>query len=161
MRYLSASVLLLTATFACAQHPIASPADCPVNLFAQRQSGTVVLAAKNAPRQDGPSQGLHVTLKPLATTGIESVVVTLHAVSPDPRVIPAGTTSPNISKTFELHRNAGEETLDDFDVSMHHVGALRWIDITAITYTDGTTWHAPQASTCRAIPNSLVLIGDR
>jgi hypothetical protein len=161
----TAAIFLLTA--ACltasvsAQIPKSDDSTCPVNMLAQRQSMSVMLSADSR-YKDGPSQGLHVTLTPISGAAIESVEVTLHGLSPSPRVLPINTSySDEVTKAFELHRKAGEKTLSDFDVWMSKVGALRWLDVTSITYADGTKWSAPGNAICRAIPTNLLLIGQK
>jgi hypothetical protein len=173
MRPLFITVILLAATSGFAQNPqgIVSTdpnsvhfdprVGCPINVWAQRQSNLAILSAKDD-RKDGTALGLHVMLKPISTPNIESVEVTLHGTSSDPRVLPVGPASPSdVTKTFELHRKADEQSLADFDLWMHHAGSLRWADITVITYSDGTSWHPSKTSICRAVPSSLTLIGQR
>jgi hypothetical protein len=149
-------LFLLAAASASAQ--IQPSTGCPVNLFAQRQSMPAMLNAGGASK-DGPSQGLHVTLTRTGNPAIESVEATLHGLSPDPRIVPVVTSNTgDITKTFHLQRNSGEPSLASFDLSMSRVGALRWVDVTSITYADGTSWQSPRASLCRAIPSPLVLV---
>ncbi|WP_158794535.1 hypothetical protein [Granulicella sp. L60] len=161
----TAALFLLTAacftTCAAAQTPKSDDSACPVNILAQRQSAPAMLSA-SSPRKDGPSQGLHVILTPTSEIAIESLEVTLHGLSPNPRVLPIKASyDDEVTKAFDLHRRNGEKTLTDFDVWMSKVGALRWLDVTSITYADGTRWSAPANAICRAIPTNLLLIGQR
>jgi hypothetical protein len=150
-----AITLLLTAASAQAQ------VTCPVNLYAQRQSPVVIQSTSEAAKQD-QSQALHVILKRTDTPPIVSVEATLYGLSPDAQVIPvAARRAREISKTFQLERKPGEASLTHFDLSMSRVGILKWVDVTSITYADGTSWHTPQASLCRAVPSPLVLVAGR
>jgi hypothetical protein len=151
------TLLLLTAACASAQ----TSQSCPINLFAQRQSSPTLLSAGEA-QTSGPGQGLHVTLTRTGTPAVASIEAVLHGISPDPRLLPVGKASPgDITRTFQLQRKAGEASLTSFDLWMSRVGALRWVDVTAVTYADGTTWHTPQASLCRATPSLLVMVASR
>ena len=133
---------------------------CPVNLIAQRQGSTNLLNANT--RQSGPAQGLHLYLnrEPGAPT-IESIEVTVYAISPKARILPTDIDSSDLrTKTFELRRDSNSPTLKEADVWMNKVGALRWVDLISITWTNGNTWHASQTSRCRSIPSNFVLIGQ-
>jgi hypothetical protein len=133
---------------------------CPVNLIAQRQGSTNLLNANT--RQSGPAQGLHLYLnrEPGAPT-IESIEVTVYAISPKARILPTDIDSSDLrTKTFELRRDSNSPTLKEADVWMSKVGALRWVDLISITWTNGNTWHASQTSRCRSIPSNFVLIGQ-
>jgi hypothetical protein len=122
----------------------------------------------NHRREDGrpphsPTQGLHLTLtRQPGAPAIESIEVTVYAISGKARVIPAEVPpSDLITKTFELHRDGNNSTLKEADVWMNKVGALRWVDLISITWTDGTTWHTSETSKCRAVPSSFVLVGQK
>ena len=70
--------------------------------------------------------------------------------------IQSGLPAPDASKAFEVHRAAGQKSLSNFEVWMGKVGALRWVDVTSITYADGTNWKAAKDSVCRAFPSLFV-----
>jgi hypothetical protein len=185
MHRLSAALLLLagTITFAQApghtapavtpaqseaQWPIApnlslSSAGCPIGFFANRQADTNLLSVERDPGQkDGPTQGLHLMLNHLNRPTIQSIEVTVYGTSLKPRALPVAPPSDDlISKTFELHRTTGSDSLSDADVWMHQVGSVRWADLISITYTDGTTWHAAPTLKCRAVPSNFLLVGAK
>jgi len=187
MNRLSATLLLLLAapfTFAQAPShtaPAAAPqtpsqwlipptdaissAGCPVGFSANRQAATNVVTVDRDARQknDGPAQGLHLKLNHRSSTpDIQSIEVTVYATSLKPRALPVAPPSDDlISKTFELHRTTGSDSLSDADVWMHQVGSVRWADLISITYTDGTTWHAMPNVKCRAVPSNFLLVGAK
>lgn len=184
MSRLSAALLLLAAPFTFAQAPnhtvpaaaaqtlsqwvIAPPdtgssAGCPIGFLANRQAATNLVSVDRDTRQsDGPKQGLHLMLNHLGRPAIQSIEVTVYATSPKLRALPLAPPSDDlISKTFELHRTAGSDSLSDADVWMHQVGSVRWADLISITYTDGTTWHAAPTLKCRAVPSNFLLVGTR
>jgi hypothetical protein len=187
MYRLSASLLLLLAgTLTLAQTPGTSPlaqknspagtslpgeaailyagrpenTGCPVGFNARRQGTSQIMSASDPAA--GPAQGLHLTLSRLSTPAIQSVEVTVYGVSSKAVILPAGS-QPNdtISKTFELQRQAGSNSLSDADVWMHNVGSLSRADLISITYADGSTWHASESLKCRAVPSNFVLVGSK
>jgi hypothetical protein len=133
---------------------------CPVGFFASRQATGQIMSAGDA-KQAGPAQGLHLTLNNPTEPAIESIEITVYGVSSKARVLPAGPTPEDVSKTFELRRSAGSNSLSDADVWMHNVGSLSSVDLISITYADGTTWHATENFKCRAIPSNFLLIGRK
>jgi hypothetical protein len=184
MRRFSASLLLLLAgAFAFAQTSSNPPlknsltpakaadsvilyanspvnSGCPVGFFARRQATGQVMTAGDA-RQAGPAQGLHLMLNHLTAPAIESIEITVYGVSSKGRVLPAGLPSDDVSKTFELRRSTGSNSLSDADVWMHNVGSLTRADLISIHYADGTTWHATETLKCRAVPSNFLLVGSR
>jgi hypothetical protein len=134
--------------------------ECPVGFFASRQATGQIMSAGDA-KQAGPAQGLHLMLNHLTEPAIESIEITVYGVSSKARVLPAGPTPEDVSKTFELRRSAGSTSLSDADVWMHNVGSLSSVDLISITYADGTTWHATENLKCRAIPSNFLLVGRK
>ena len=134
---------------------------CPVGFSASRQADLQTMLA-NDRSQAGPAQGLHLTLSRLNTPTIQSVEVTVYATSPKLRALPVDAlSSDTISKTFELQRKAGSNSLTDADVWMHNVGSVSSVDLISITYTDGSTWHATESLRCRAVPSNFLLVGSK
>jgi hypothetical protein len=185
MRRLSVSLLLLAGAFASAQTSSNPPtvlknspttakaadsvilyadrldnSGCPVGFFARRQATGQIMTAGDA-RQAGPAQGLHLMLDHLAAPAIDSIEITVYGVSSKARVLPAHEPSADVSKTFELRRENGSNSLSDADVWMHHVGSLTRVDLISIHYADGTTWNATENLKCRAVPSNLLLVGRR
>ena len=133
---------------------------CPVGFFASRQATGQIMSASDA-RQAGPAQGLHLMLNHLTQPAIESIEITVYGVSSKARVLPAGPLPEDVSKTFELRREAGSNSLSDADVWMHNVGSLTRVDLISIHYTDGTTWHPTENLRCRAVPSNFVLVDNK
>ncbi len=130
---------------------------CPVWLTAQRDAeGTMLMTQSH--QGDPLAQGLKVIFRH-APSPIESVTGTLYATrsfGPGWLLVQSGLPEPDATKPFEFHRAAGQKSLVDFEVWMDNVATLRWVDVTAITYADGTTWKAPKDAVCRAFPSLFV-----
>ncbi len=134
---------------------------CPVGFYASRQAVPQVTTAAEAKKM-GNAQGLHLILDHLAEPAIQSVRITAYAVPPTLRVLPlAPATDDVISKTFDLTRDTGADSLREADVWMHEVGSVRWADLVSITFTDGTTWHPTGDVKCRAVPSNFVPVASR
>jgi hypothetical protein len=186
MYRLSASLLFLAGTLTLAQTPGSAPlavkgspaasssgesvmlyadrpdnSGCPVGFFASRQGTSQIMSASDA-AEAGPAQGLHLMLNHLSAPAIQSVEVTVYGASPKNRLLPVGSESTdNVSKTFELHRATGSDSLKEGDVWMHNVGSLSRVDLISVTYANGSTWHASEGFRCRAVPSNVVLVGRR
>ncbi|MBB5344661.1 hypothetical protein [Tunturibacter empetritectus] len=182
MHRLSAALFFLSATASLAQSATVSgskpdasavilrsiPAgtDCPIGFRANRQSTAQILSANNADK-NSPALGLHLILDHPAAPAIESIEVTVYGVSPKGRILPTDfqaadpNTRDTVSKSFLLQRSANDKTLSNADVWMHHVGALRWVDLNEIRYTDGTNWRPSSSAKCRAVPSDVILVGQR
>jgi hypothetical protein len=132
---------------------------CPIGFFVSRQATGQIMSAGDA-KQAGPAQGLHLMLNHLTAPAIESIEITVYGVSSKARVLPAGPPPEDVSKTFELRRSAGSNSLSDADVWMHNVGSLSRVDLISIHYADGTTWHATENLKCRAVPSNFLLVGS-
>ena len=134
---------------------------CPVWLSAERRSGLVMDRIDESP-QKGPAQGLHITLDHLMTPAIESVEITIHGLTPKLSLLPADAGSKaEVSKTFQVHRNADSKSLHDAYLWMSGVSVLERADLNSITYVDGSTWHESEDSICRAVPSAFMLVGSR
>jgi hypothetical protein len=141
-----------------------TPADntgCPVGFYASRKATGQIMSAGDT-RQAGPTaQGLHLMLDRLAEPGIESIEITVYGVSSKARVLPAGPAPTDISKTFDLTRQPGSNSLTEADVWMQNVGSLSHVDLISIHYADGTTWRTTQDLKCRAVPSNFLLVDKK
>jgi hypothetical protein len=182
MQRLFAALLLLPGTALLAQLPatiqssssptsvvlrsIPAGTDCPIGFQANRQATPQVLSARDT-QKNTPALGLHLTLDHQTAPAIESIEITVYGVSSRVRALPTNQwaadndTQTTISKSFQLQRSAGTETLNNADVWMHEVGALRWVELNEVRYTDGTNWRPSGSAKCRAVPSNLVLIGQK
>jgi hypothetical protein len=180
MRCLPVSLLMLLATFAAsaqlesrshpdADHPIntifrapaVNDSGCPVGLFVERQSETRMFRAGDSYQRD-PGQGLHMTFSRRDGPQIESVDVTVYGETSTLHALPAAMRSPGeVSKTFHLQRSKEVAGLEDASVSMQKVGSLTRLELTSITYADGTTWNESKSSHCQAVPSLLLPIGGQ
>jgi hypothetical protein len=135
---------------------------CPVGFFASRQGTGHAMSAADA-GQAGPAQGLHLMLNHLSEPAIESVDITVYGygISSKARALPAHEPPPDVSRSFELRRESGTNTLSEADVWMQNVGSISRVDLISIHYADGTTWHSTENLKCRAVPSNFLLVGRK
>jgi hypothetical protein len=180
MRRLPVSLLILlaAASYASGQpeprsqtdraHPPSTifqiPAEsdgCPVGLSAERRSDTMMLRTGDT-RRDEPALGLRITFNRREGSQIESAEITVYGTTSKLLALPAATSlSDEVSKTFQLRRTQGSEGLQEASIWMHKVGSLTRVELTSITYADGTTWSESKATQCDAVPSALMLISNK
>ena len=179
MHRIFTALLLLPVTVLLAQSPAAPRTNssvvlrsipmgtqCPIGFRANRQASPQILSAGDI-QKNTPALGLHLTLDHQTAPAIESVEITVYGVSPRGRIVPTdfktadANTRDTVSKSFLLERSANDKTLSNADVWMHQVGALRWVDLNEVRYTNGTIWRPSGSEKCRAVPSNVILVGKR
>lgn len=135
---------------------------CPIGFLADRRSDMAMVRVGDA-HDSGPAQGLRIRLVPLVMPRIESAEITVYGVTTRATVLPLGGAAPNeISKTFTLlHPEETSKGLQEVTVWMHQVGALTRAELNSLTYVDGSVWHESEGSRCRAVPNGILLVGEK
>jgi hypothetical protein len=140
---------------------LAGPPDssgCPVGFSAERRSTTEVRYAKDGREIRG--QGLE--LKFDSQTEPKKILkanVTVRGVTGVARVMPAGSASiDDVAEIFQLGAAVGEDSLRHSSIWTQRVATVRWVDLTEISYADGSVWHASQGERCRIEPSKFLLI---
>jgi hypothetical protein len=133
-------------------------AGCPVGFSAERRSTTEVRYAKDGKQLRG--QGLE--LKFDSQTEPKKILkanVTVRGVTGAARVMPAGDASnDDVAEIFQLGVAAGEDSLRHSSIWTQRVATVRWVDLTEVSYADGSVWHASQGARCRVEPNGFLLV---
>ncbi len=134
---------------------------CPVFLTARRTSPTEIVNVSEASRHRG-SQRIHLSVDPLGTPGVKDVEITVHASSLKSHFLPASEAVAGryLDRDFRLSSPSSSD-LRERDLWIDGVGSVLSVDLTSITYVDGTTWNRSSSSSCRAIPGNLLLIDSR
>ena len=106
-------------------------------------------------KQPGPAQGLHLILSPDDKPAIQSITVTVYAVPPTLRALPlAAMPDDTISKTVELNRQPGYDSLREANVWMHKVGSISRVDLIS---TISSAWAVRTCTICRSATTKLYL----
>ena len=130
---------------------------CPVGLSVERRSPTEFVNTANSPHR-GDSQRIRLTFTPLDSPAIRTVDLTVHAFSNKAQILPAATrSSSGIDRSFQISgpRASG---LSQKDLWVDRIGGVTSVELNSITYVDGSVWHKDEDSTCRAVPNNLILV---
>jgi hypothetical protein len=135
-----------------------SSAGCPVGFSAERRASGEVRYAKDGSASRG--QGLELQFNPPADPKkILKANVTVHGVSGEARVVPAGDASGNdVAEIFQLGAGVGEDGLRRSSIWTQRVGTVRWVDLTEVAYADGSVWRASAGGRCRVEPSNFLLI---
>jgi len=155
------------STLSNLSQPRAYPASCPVGLqaehalfFAERKaiSGHEVGPESGSAAASVPRQRIHLTLKNLLSQEIVSAELTAHGLSYQSRLVNLSDASPapNLDKTVSLVLQLRANSDASSDLSLSRFAAVTAIDLDAVTYADGSTWHASSPGACRVSPSLLM-----
>lgn len=137
-------------------------ASCPVGFTVQRKGMPAMrsIASGDAVRRRGA--GLDIHFSEYAALRIAQVKVVVHGVSTDPMLLQvADSKNDNVTETFHLQRADGDKELAGSALWTRAMGTISRVELTEITYTDGSVWRPSEESRCSAKPNGLVLVGSR
>src|ERR1700733_13238114 len=101
--------------------------DCPIGFRANRQASPQILSAGET-QKNPPALGLHLTLDHQTAPAIEAIEITVYGVSAKGPVLPTNQwiadtdTRDVVTRSFQLQRGVGTETLNNADIWMHQVG---------------------------------------
>jgi len=184
MRPTILTLALLTTTTAIAQTtstpPTANPqiiqlgspiGNCPVGLFAQRQSAGQTIWTISAEDAHIPSRersartansGVNVVISAGNTTSIiKQAELAVTYLPPGPRAVPVATgSSPSErprKKNFTLTSEAGTLKLSG-NLLVGPVFNITHVSLLSLSYADGTTWHAPNPTACTVEPSGFMLV---
>jgi hypothetical protein len=147
--------------------PRAYPASCPVGLQAEHGTFSVERKASNG-RGVGPGSGadrapalhqrIHLTMKNLLSREIVSAELTVHGLSYQSRLVTLSDASPapDLAKTVSLVLALKADSDASRDLWLSRFAAVTAIDLKALTYADGSTWHASSSGACSVSPNLLM-----
>jgi len=137
-------------------------ASCPVGFTVQRKGMPAMrsIASGDAVRRRGA--GLDIHFSEYAALRIAQVKVVVHGVSTDPMLLQvADSKNDNVTETFHLQRADGDKELAGSALWTRAMGTISRVELTEITYTDGSVWRPSEESRCSVRPNGLVLVGSR
>lgn len=173
-------LLLSLALPLAAQSPLPSarsqyrfPPDrmaCPVDLRADRRASVVSREVDGKPVPTGQGLVLHFRAFSSSSTTSEGTTVTparaitsadivVHGRSA--AVIAQPLTIPNraneLTETFHLTGTATEPLLEK-SLWTSRIHGITWIELTRVTFSDGTSWERSISSECRIEPSLFVLV---
>ena len=137
---------------------------CPVSVQARQAASWNRMEVGND-HPKGPAQRLHLTLVNPRSKQITSATVTVHGLTPKTRAtltpLTAGDSPSDAAKTLDVSFPDGPGKEVSADLWVPGLSAAYSIDLTAVTYADGSTWKLADGRTCRTSIDGFMLIGGR
>ena len=131
--------------------------SCPIDLYAQRQSGLQASRIDDAPPHNLEGK-VEILFRQLDAPAIVQVIGVAHGPSLGGHLDPASTAHPgDITEVFRFQRPLNADSLQRAELRTHTMSNSRWLELTRIDFADGSHWHASPGSHCRATPNPFVL----
>lgn len=168
-RFLAWILLSLTAGYAQQNTPpAAGPMTsthslCPVGIEAEHGVGGSALAIdRNWQQAAQDGQMLMVTVKNDKRLGIAGLKFTAHGVTAKAHVEQLGAAhSAEIARTLDVSLKVNGQADASTGLVLESFTAVRYLDLEAVRYADGSAWQASNSGDCRVYPNPLMLIGER
>jgi hypothetical protein len=137
---------------------------CPIGLRAQQGTGAgmvVTHGSKDHSSPDRPAQHLHLSLTNTLADRIVGITLTAHGLTATSRLTPASPSAGTISRTLHLDLALDPRANTAADLTFDAFTSVSRIELVAIDYADGSSWHAPAAEPCRVTPERLMLVSSR
>jgi hypothetical protein len=147
-------------------HPLAP--DCPLGMHASHGTGLPVAMsagpARNNPMAGAPAlvQEIHLTMTNPLSHEIVGAQFVVHGFSAKWRAMNLADSSqaPDLTKTMDMVVSVKGKGQASRDLSLRRFAAVTSIDLTAITYADGSTWQTPSAAACSVTPDMVMLVAS-
>ncbi len=148
-----------TASVQSANLVVVGGGNCPIGVDAMRNPDSGLVQVK--PSSPVHRQALKLSFTPLQDDGIAQVELSVHGMA-GAHVIHAGERSAaEAMEAFTVSPTAGGNHHFTSVVYMKTLTGIEFVDITEVTYRNGTHWHSSAASTCRVAPNGFKLVAAR
>ena len=138
--------------------------NCPVNVQATRGSAGLVAtsqpnATEHAKPIHDPQRALHLFFLPGTGHAVAEANLTLHGLA-GAQYFPATSNSAHPTETFAIAPTAAQNHMLAAMVYAQKLTGVQWIELTDLTFADGTAWHSSANSTCRITPNNFRLVAS-
>lgn len=132
--------------------------NCPVELAARRAPEGGLMQTR--PEDGRPHLRLHLSFKAANPQGIAQADLVVHGMA-GTQVMPAGGGSArHAQETFHISPSAGADHRFTSTVYLQRLTGVDYVELTEITFADGTQWHSSAASACRVAPNGFKLVAS-
>jgi hypothetical protein len=148
--------------------PTTMQPGCPVGLRAQRGTGSGLVVTHGFEHHGpaGIAQQLHMTFTNRLQKNAVGVTLTVHGLTAAFHLTP--TTQPaaaspdgTITRTVHLDLTLDPNANASADLTLQTFTSVSRIDVDAIDYTDGSSWHASAQQLCHIAPDGLMLVSSR
>ena len=107
----------------------------------------------------GVGQTIQISLRNLRSKKIVGAQLTAHGLSRHDRVVPlTSATDADLTKSIALILAVRGNERVSRELGLERFAVVTAVDLDALKYADGSTWHASARGACSAKPNFLVLI---
>jgi hypothetical protein len=160
--------ILLTATGAPGQSSLSwsrslNPANCPVSLQADHAGLFLKRNVNNSATQPKVlKQRIHLTITNLSSQNIVSADVTAHGLSEKWRFTPlmAMQPVPDLARQIKVALEVKGNSHASHDLAFDHFATVTSLDVNAVNYADGSSWHASALGACSVTPSPLMLVSS-
>jgi hypothetical protein len=145
--------------------------NCPVGLeasrggvFAKREVSRESRPGDSSPQQaQVPNQQIQLTLTNPSSRAIVAAELTAHGFSDHWRTVPlsSGVNNPDLAQQLKITFSVKANGHATQDLALSRFTAITSIDVSALTYADGSTWRAVSSGDCSVTPSALVLVSSR
>jgi hypothetical protein len=149
-----------------ANYPVGRPQTftlCPASMRAQHVAGGTMVTARSV-HPGGVGQWLHLTLLPRDSKPIAKAALTIHGYSSKGRVAQAESTHGDgfdVIRTITVPFTSGKDGSASAEFLVPGVTAVGRIDLTSLTYTDGSTWSVAADVSCRVSPDLYMAVASQ
>jgi hypothetical protein len=136
---------------------------CPVSVQA-RQAASWNSMEVGDDHHRGQGQRLHLTLVNPKSRQITSARIIVHGLNPKTRAMltPMAESGPSdATRTLDVSFSATSAKEVSADLWVPGLSAANSIDLTLVTYADGSTWKLADGRTCRTPIDGFMLVGGR
>lgn len=140
--------------------PIASA--CPAVFSARHLAdGSMITVGRTHPK--GMGQWLHINLMPTpGKAKVTGATLKVHGYSDRSRITETdGKSGPDAVRAVTVSFQTAPSGEAEGDVWAPGLTAVTSLDVTAVTYNDGSSWSAQEGRTCRVTPDPMMLISGR
>jgi hypothetical protein len=136
---------------------------CPAFMRAQHVADGNVVRTRSA-HPGGVGQWLHLTLTPRDSKTIAKATLTVRGYSSKGRVAQSQSTHSedfDEVRTMTVPFTSGKDGSASADFLVPGVTAVGRIDLTSLTYADGSAWGIAADSSCRVIPDLYMAVASQ
>lgn len=148
--------------------PTANDAGCPIGLLVKHGPGLAVNRNADGPTVNGKNPGapaqptrlldLQLTMTNLSTQSIVHAQFIVRGFSDKWRYIPLADAShaPDLATTVDVALDVKGNGQASHSLSLSRFTAITAVDVNAIAYADGASWHTSYAGACSATPDLVM-----
>lgn len=139
------------------------PPHCPIAMRAQHMPDGEIVTTKTA-KPRGIGQWLHLTLTSRDSRRITKATFTVRGSSPKSRVMQTlgnGNDPSEVSATLAAEFTAGPDGHDLADLWVPGMTAVQSVEVSSLTYADGSTWNDTENTLCRVAPDGFMPVSGR